>query len=60
MRGSHDTQFQQKVDKDLRDGIVSGEAKPAEHNGDIRSGALTKHDAILAAKIVLFLLKVSM
>ena len=58
MCGSHDTKFQQKADKNLRDRVVSGEAKPAEHNGDIRSGALTKHGAILAAKIVWFLLKV--
>ena len=38
---------------------MSGEAKPAGHNGDIWSRALTKHGAILTAKIVLFLLKVS-
>ena len=35
-------------------------AKPAEHNGDIWSRASTQYGAILAAKIVLFLLKVSM
>ena len=38
---------------------MSGEAKPEGHNGDIWPRALTKHGAILAAKIVLFLLKVS-
>ena len=37
---------------DLRGRIVSGEAKPEGHNGD-----LTKHGAIPAAKIVLFPLK---
>ncbi len=39
--------------------VVSGEAKPAEHNGDIWSRASTKHDAILAGKIPRFLLNIS-
>ena len=43
----------------MRDRIVPDKAKPAEHNGDIWSRASTQYGAILAAKIVLFLLKVS-
>ena len=48
-----------KVGKDFRDRIVSGEAKPAEHNGDIWSRASTKHGAILAGKNPRFLLDIS-
>ena len=48
-----------KVGKDFRDRIVSGEAKPAEHNGDIWSRASTKHGAILAGMNPRFLLDIS-
>ena len=48
-----------KVGNDFRDRIVSGEAKPAEHNGHIWSRASTKHGAILAGKNPRFLLDIS-
>ena len=49
-----------KVGNDFRDRIVSGEAKPAEHNGHIWSRASTKHGTILAGKNPRFLLGISM
>ena len=48
-----------KLESDLRDGFVSGEALPAEHNGDIWSREATKHGAILTGKNQRFLLGVS-
>ena len=39
---------------------MTGEALPAEHNGDIWSREATKHGAILTGKIQRFLLGVSM
>ena len=48
-----------KVGNDFRDRIVSGKAKPAEHNGHIWSRASTKHGAILAGKNPRFLLDIS-
>ena len=38
---------------------MTGEALPAEHNGDIWSREATKHGAILTGKIQRFLLGVS-
>ncbi len=49
-----------KVGNDFRGRIVSGEAKPAEHNGHIWSRASTKHGAILPGKNPRFLLDLSM
>ena len=45
-----------KLESDLRDGFVSGEAPPAGHNGDIWPRAATKHGANPAAKNSRFLL----
>ena len=39
--------------------VAPDEADPAEHNGDIWSRGPTKYGTILAAKIVLFLLDIS-
>ena len=44
-----------KVESGLRGGFVSGEALPAEHNGDIWSREATKHGANPAAKNSRFL-----
>jgi hypothetical protein len=49
-----------KLESDLRDGFVSGEAPPAGHNGDIWPRAATKHGANPAAKNSRFLLGDSM
>ena len=48
-----------KDGNDFRGRIVSGEAKPAEHNGHIWSRASTMHGAILPGKNPRFLLDIS-